>query len=281
VEKLIMNRFYNLPSVLMGTAVVASVVITQPVFAQSARDVAKVAIPSTVQINNTLSPGDSGSGVIIAKNGNTYTLLTANHVVKNPNSEYIIRTYNGKEYTVTTVQSLSGKQGNLDLAIAKFESKEDLAIAPLANSDETSIGSGIYVSGYPLPAKGGTEREYAFTNGQVINIRPSNNEGYTMRYDAVTRRGMSGGPVFDVSGRVVGIHGQGDTVGTVQNEAGGRNEEVKTGLNSAIPSNTVLASISQAGVDKSGMKFDNKPAANVNAEKVSQNDVNNWFVDIA
>jgi serine protease Do len=281
VEKLIMNRFYNLPSVLMGTAVVASVVITQPVFAQSARDVAKVAIPSTVQINNTLSPGDSGSGVIIAKNGNTYTLLTANHVVKNPNSEYIIRTYNGKEYTVTTVQSLSGKQGNLDLAIAKFESKEDLAIAPLANSDETSIGSGIYVSGYPLPAKGGTEREYAFTNGQVINIRPSNNEGYTMRYDAVTRRGMSGGPVFDVSGRVVGIHGQGDTVGTVQNEAGGRNEEVKTGLNSAIPSNTVLASISQAGVDKSGMKFDNKPAANVNAEKVSQNDVNNWFDDIA
>ncbi|BAY40394.1 TPR repeat-containing protein [Nostoc sp. NIES-2111] len=272
-----MNRFYNLSSVLMGTAVVASVVITQPVFAQSAKDVAKVAIPTTVQINNTLSPGDSGSGVIIAKNGNTYTVLTANHVVKNPNSEYIIRTYNGKEYTVTTVQSLSGKPGNLDLAIAKFESKDDLAIAPLANSDETSIGSGVYVSGYPLPAKGGTEREYAFTNGQVTNIRPSNNEGYTMRYDAVTRRGMSGGPVFDVSGRVVGIHGQGDTVGTVQNEAGGRNEEVKTGLNSAIPSNTVLASIS----DKSGMKFDNKPPANVDAEKVSQNDVNNWFNDIA
>ncbi|BCL35603.1 serine protease [Nostoc sp. MS1] len=272
-----MNRFYNLPSVLMGTAVVASVVITQPVFAQSAKDVAKVAIPTTVQINNTLSPGDSGSGVIIAKNGNTYTVLTANHVVKNPNSEYIIRTYNGKEYTVTTVQSLSGKPGSLDLAIAKFESKDDLAIAPLANSDETSIGSGIYVSGYPLPAKGGTEREYAFTNGQVTNIRPSNNEGYTMRYDAVTRRGMSGGPVFDVSGRVVGIHGQGDTVGTVQNEAGGRNEEVKTGLNSAIPSNTVLASIS----DKSGMKFDNKPPANVDAEKVSQNDVNNWVNDIA
>ncbi|BAT51893.1 TPR repeat-containing protein [Nostoc sp. NIES-3756] len=272
-----MNRFYNLSSVLMGTAVVASVVITQPVFAQSAKDVAKVAIPTTVQINNTLSPGDSGSGVIIAKNGNTYTVLTANHVVKNPNSEYIIRTYNGKEYTVTTVQSLSGKPGNLDLAIAKFDSKDDLAIAPLANSDETSIGSGVYVSGYPLPAKGGTEREYAFTNGQVTNIRPSNNEGYTMRYDAVTRRGMSGGPVFDVSGRVVGIHGQGDTVGTVQNEAGGRNEEVKTGLNSAIPSNTVLASIS----DKSGMKFDNKPPANVDAEKVSQNDVNNWVNDIA
>lgn len=275
-----MNRFDQLPSLLAGTAVVASLVITQPVLAKSAKEVAQIAIPTTVQINNTLSPGDSGSGVIIAKNGKTYTVLTANHVVKNPNSEYIIRTYNGKEYTVTTVQSLSGKQGNLDLAIAKFDSNDELAIAPLTNSDEASIGSGVYISGYPLPAKGGTEREYAFTNGQVTNIRSSNNEGYTLRYDAVTRRGMSGGPVFDVSGRVVGIHGQGDTVGTVQNEAGGRNEELKTGLNSAIPTNTFIASISAAGIEKSGMKFDEKPPANVDSEKVSQKDVDGWFDDV-
>ncbi|MBW4675322.1 MAG: serine protease [Desmonostoc geniculatum HA4340-LM1] len=253
-----MNYFNQL---LAGTAVVASIVITQPAFAKSAKEVAKTAIPTTVQINNTLSPGDSGSGVIIAKNGKTYTILTANHVVKNPNSEYMIRTSKGQEYAVTTVQSLSENQGSLDLAIAKFESNEELPIAPLTNSDEASIGSGVYISGYPLPTGGGTEREYAFTNGQVTNIRSGNAEGYAMRYDAVTRRGMSGGPVFDVSGRVVGIHGQGDTVATVQNESGDRNEEVKTGLNSAIPTNTFLTLISQAGLDKSGMKLDNKPPA--------------------
>ncbi|UKO99312.1 S1 family peptidase [Nostoc sp. UHCC 0870] len=276
-----MNRLYPLPSLLAGTAVVASIVITQPAFAKSAKEVAQTAIPTTVQINNTLSPGDSGSGVIIAKNGNTYTALTANHVVKNPNSEYMIRTFKGKEYSVKEVQSLSGSTGSLDLAIVKFESKDGLTIAPLTNSDEASIGSGIYISGYPLPIKGGTEREYAFTNGQVTTIRSSNNEGYTMRYDAVTRRGMSGGPVFDVSGRVVGIHGQGDTVGPVQNESGGKTEEIKTGFNSAIPSNSFLGLISEAGINKSEIKLDNKPPANVDAEKVSEGDVNNWVNNLA
>lgn len=273
-----MNNFNPL---IAGTAIVASIVITQPVFAKSAKEVAKIAIPTTVQINNTLSPGDSGSGVIIAKQGNTYTVLTANHVVKNSNSEYVIRTAKGKNHPVTGVQSLAGNKGTLDLAIVKFESNEEYSIAPVTNSDEASIGSGIYISGYPIPAGNGTEREYAFTNGQVTNIRAGNAEGYTMRYDAVTRRGMSGGPVFDVSGRVVGIHGQGDTVGTVTNESGQRNEEVKTGLNSAIPINTFMAMASQAGIDKSSLKVDNKAPANQDAQKVSEKEVNGWFDNFA
>jgi serine protease Do len=87
---------------------------------------------------------------------------------------------------------------------------------------------------------------------------------------------MSGSPVFDVSGRVVEIHGQGDTVGTVQNESGSKTEEVKTRLNSAIPSNSFLELISEAGINKSEIKLDNKPPANVDAEKVLEGDVNNW-----
>jgi serine protease Do len=271
----------NFNPVIAGTAIVASIIITQPVLAKSAKEVAKIAIPTTVQINNTLSPGDSGSGVIIAKQGNTYTVLTANHVVKNSNSEYVIRTAKGKNHAVTGVQSLAGNQGSLDLAIVKFESSEEYSIAPVTNSDEASIGSGIYISGYhPISAGNGTEREYAFTNGQVTNIRSDNAEGYTMRYDAVTRRGMSGGPVFDVSGRVVGIHGQGDTGGTVKNESGQSNE-LKIGFNSAIPINTFMAIASQAGVDKSSLKFDNKAPANQDAQKVSEKEVNGWFDNIA
>jgi len=40
---------------------------------------------------------------------------------------------------------------------------------------------------------------------RVVTKRP---QGY--RYNAVTVRGMSGSPVFDTNGRVVGIHGQGE-----------------------------------------------------------------------
>jgi serine protease Do len=92
------NRFLGfnyVPSIFVGT--VAALVIVQPAIAKTAKEVAQIAIPTTVQINNTSAPDVSGSGVIISKKGKTYTVLTANHVVTNPNSEYVIRTSKGKE----------------------------------------------------------------------------------------------------------------------------------------------------------------------------------------
>ncbi|MBE9146890.1 S1 family peptidase [Planktothrix mougeotii] len=276
------NRFSSfdyVPSLIVGT--VAALVIVQPAIAKTAKEVAQIAIPTTVQINNTLVADASGSGVIISKKGNTYTVLTANHVVNNPNSEFVIKTSKGKDHPVASVKTLQKEGSGPDLAIITFETSEEYSVAPISNSDEATIGSGIYISGYPLPATGSTEREYAFTGGQVTNIRSSNSEGYTMRYDAVTRRGMSGGPVFDVSGRVIGIHGQGDTVATVNNESAGRQEEVKTGLNSAIPINTFIALMPEVNVEKSAVKIDNKPPENVDAEKVDEAQVNNWFGSFA
>ncbi|MEG4340811.1 serine protease [Microcoleus sp. D3_18_C2] len=276
------NRSNYIPGILAGTAVVATVLISQPAMAKTAREVARIAVPTTVQINNTLASDKGGSGVIIAKKGKIYTVLTANHVVINPNSEYVIVTSKKKEHKVTEVKGFQNNDSGPDLAVVMFESDEEYSVAPISNSDEAEIGSGVYISGYPLPAGvGSQEREYQFTNGQVTNVRSSNDQGYTMRYDAVTRRGMSGGPVFDVSGRVIGIHGQGDTVGRVQNEAGGRQEEVKTGFNSAIPINTFVGMMSQVGMEKSALKVDEKPAENADAEEVKPGEAQGWFGDFA
>ena len=293
------NRFLGfnyVPSIFVGT--VAALVIVQPAIAKTAKEVAQIAIPTTVQINNIVAPNLGGSGVIISKKGKTYTVLTANHVVTNPNSEYVIRTSKGKEHKVTAVKGFQNNESGPDLAVVMFESGEEYSVAPISNSDEADIGSGVYISGYPLPAEGSKEREYAFTNGLVSNVRSSNERGYTMRYDAVTRRGMSGGPVFDVSGRVIGIHGEGETVGLAtvskRDEAsqeggeGGQSvkttegqEEVKTGFNYAIPINTFVGMMSQAGMEKSDCKMDNKATENVDAEKVDDTQVNNWFDNFA
>ncbi|MEG5006148.1 serine protease [Microcoleus sp. B5-C4] len=291
------NRYNYLPGILAGTAAITIVMSQPPAMAKTAREIAKVAFPTTVQINNTVAPELGGSGVIIAKKGKIYTVLTANHVVINPNSKYTIVTANKKEHEVTEVKGFQddAKKG-LDLAVVMFESDEEYSVAPISNSDEAEIGSGVYISGFPLPAAGTKEREYAFTNGQVANIRSSNERGYTMRYDAVTRRGMSGGPVFDVSGRVIGIHGEGESGGLVtvkktdeaSQESGQSGqttkviegqEEVKTGFNYAIPINTFVGMMSQVGMEKSALKVDNKPPENVDAEKVKQSDVDNWAAD--
>jgi S1-C subfamily serine protease len=244
--------------------------------AKSPKEVAKIAIPTTVQIIDSLTGG--GSGVIIAKNGNTYTVLTANHVVKNVNSEYTIRTSKGKDYPVTAVESLQKSSSDPDLAIAKFQTSDEYPVAPISNSDGAEVGSGIYVSGYPLAVQAGAEREYEFSAGSISSRRQNEAQGYTMRYTAVTRRGMSGGPVFDTSGRVVGIHGQGESFSTVQSESGvGGQEELKTGFNAAIPINTFKSLMAQIGMSQSDLKVDNSAASDEPAREIPRNELNDLY----
>jgi serine protease Do len=269
----------RLTGLITGVALVSTIAIVAPVQAKTAREVAKVAVPSTVRIDNLISPKDGGSGVIIAKTNNTYTVLTANHVVKNPNADYQVFTSKQKTYAVKEVKSLQATAGQPDLAIVTFESNEEQAIAPVSNSDEASIGSGIYIAGYPMTGDGSAEREFEFTAGQVTSRPASKPEGYTMRYDAVTRRGMSGGPVFDVSGRLVGIHGQGDREsGTVKLESGGSttNAEIKTGFNAAVPINTFRSLMSQVNLDPSVLAVDDKQPENVAAVQPSREEVKSW-----
>ena len=64
--------------VILGTTTLA-LVQYQPVSALTPAQVNDIAKPITVMIGGL---DGKGSGVIIAKNGNTYTVLTANHVVK-------------------------------------------------------------------------------------------------------------------------------------------------------------------------------------------------------
>lgn len=251
------SRFDTLSSVLAGTTVAAlTIIISQPAIAKTPQAVANIAGPLTVQINSSL--GD-GSGVIIAKNGKTYTVLTVNHVVEKADIKYTVRTSIGKNYPATSVTRLQTAQTDADLAVVKFEGPEEYPVATIADSDQAVIGTQIFVYGYP--ATGGlfgAEREPELSPG-LVTSRPHNRpEGYTLRYQAVTWSGMSGGPVFDSEGRVIGLHGQGE-FGFAQTSSG-EVAPIKTGFNAAVPINTFIAKLTAAGMNKSELKVDNTPA---------------------
>jgi len=239
-------RFDALTIILTGAVTVAAVVGQQyAACAKTAQEIAQLAILTTVEVNNTLGFSASGSGVIIAKQGNIYTVLTTNHVVASLAQEYSIRTHLEKNYRAIRIQRLPKNDRDIDLALVQFQSREQYPVAPMGESERAVVGSSIYVAGYPLPIAFGSERKLEFTGGIVSSRLGRTSSGYGLRYQAVTRRGMSGGPVFDADGRVVGIHGQGDTVGTVKSQWNGQIEEIKTGLNSAIPIDAFTALLSQ------------------------------------
>ncbi len=181
-----------------------------------------------VEAKNEFNPG---SGFIVAKLGNTYFVATNLHVAYRPESNYGIRTYDGKVHFSTNGTASSnlakkgvtsfpilhfGKSGEdgkiqgFDLAIVGFQSNFDYPVAKvglgnLQQSDRT------FVFGWPDPGDRSPRRTCRFSPGKLQNILnpPNPNGGYGLLYSSETYRGMSGGPVFNASSEIIGIHGRG------------------------------------------------------------------------
>jgi tetratricopeptide (TPR) repeat protein len=78
-----------------------------------------------------------------------------------------------------------------------------------------------------------TESIFFFREGKVTaNSKRSFKNGYSLVYSNDTLPGMSGGPVLNADGQVVGVHGKGDRE---INSSTGTFDGPKTGFNTAIP----------------------------------------------
>jgi tetratricopeptide (TPR) repeat protein len=229
---------YLLPLACVGIAVIPCQIAASAPIGKA--EIAKIAKQTTVRI---VTSGDTyGSGVIIQKQGDVYTLLTAKHVVAKRGKIYpklTAMTANGKTIALRDVR-LASK--DVDLAIVKFTSKNNYPVAKLArNSDEIVEGMAVYVSGYPL----GTDAKkaiYSFLSGKVAanSSQPVNAYGYSMVYSNETLPGQSGGPVWNDRGEIVAVHGMGDVDSRFLEESGSRQGRVKTGFNLGIGTNILL-----------------------------------------
>ena len=136
-----------------------------------------------------------GSGFIIDKKG---IVVTNNHVIQG--AEDIIVSVNGStEYKAKVI----GTDPYMDLAVLEIESDEKFIPVSFGNSDEARIGDWVIAIGNPF-GFGGT-----VTSG-IISSR--NRDIGLTRYDdfiqtdASINQGNSGGPLFNLEGKVIGIN---------------------------------------------------------------------------
>ena len=260
-----MNFSNKIPIALIGT--VATIVIAQPtaVFAMSADEVAKIGKSITVLIHSENPDSgiiikQNGSGIIIKRNGNTYTVLTARHVFTDAQAKYEIVTPDDKRYLLN--YSSVKKLPNIDLAVVEFTSSQTYRVAKMGNSDLATEGKAAYVAGFPHPSSSRNTSIYNFTDGRITAnaSKPINDDGYSLVYSNNTEKGMSGGPVLNENGEVVGIHGRAETRAAESSSINQNFKPVKTGFNLGIPINISLRLLASFQVDL-GVNVQSAPVA--------------------
>jgi S1-C subfamily serine protease len=147
----------------------------------------------------------AGTGVIISKDG---YIMTNNHVIDNARSVSIILS-DGTRYADVRVV---GSDPLNDIAFIKVSGVSDLKPAELGDSSRVRIGQQVVAIGNALG-----QFQNTVTSGIISATgRPltasssdgSNSESLTdlIQTDAAINSGNSGGPLVDLSGRVVGIN---------------------------------------------------------------------------
>ncbi|MCT7986430.1 trypsin-like peptidase domain-containing protein [Laspinema sp. A4] len=242
------NWYSGISTVLLSLTIVTfSSALAHPQTVDE-RVIAAIAKSMTVIIQGQ----NPGSGIIIAKQGNHYTVLTAKHVLATED-DYQIITPEGTVYPIDYNQVT--KLPNLDLALTQFTSSEYYPVAVKGNSDTTTEGTGVYISGWPHPGQAITQRIFQMTSGKLSGRGMGvAEEGYELVYTNVTRSGMSGGPIFDETGLLIGIHGRAEGE-PIYNPETGDTIAVKSGFNLGIPLNLFLESATEVGVNLPYARF--------------------------
>ncbi|MDX2102252.1 MAG: DegQ family serine endoprotease [Alphaproteobacteria bacterium] len=136
-----------------------------------------------------------GSGFVIDPAG---YIVTNNHVIAE--AEEITVTFHDDS---TLRARLVGRDPRTDLALLKVEPRRPLTAVPWGDSDRARIGDWVMAIGNPFGLGGTVTVGILSARARDINAGPYDD---FLQTDASINRGNSGGPLFDMSGNVIGIN---------------------------------------------------------------------------
>ena len=151
--------------------------------------VLKKVVPCTVGLQ---VGGASGSGVIIDKEGH---ILTAGHVSSTPDRTVTIIMPDGKKLKGKSL----GRNKGIDSGLIKITDKGAWPHVEMGKSATLKRGQWVIAVGHPGGFRPGRSPVVRLGRIQVANDS-------FIRTDCTLVGGDSGGPLFDMEGRVIGIH---------------------------------------------------------------------------
>ena len=211
---------------LVGTGVFVSVnaskiknlFVSDP-FSSSLKEIDRVAASVSVKI---LDKEFLGSGFIVQQNNGQYVVVTNQHVLRAGEAPYRIQTPDGKIHLAKVVNDSIESDYEYDLALLKFNAQADYPIAKIGSSLYLEVGEPIFAAGFPYTEVDSKTSSESVSNsytdektgltiktGRIaIILNQALIEGYQIGYTNDVKKGMSGGPLFNSLGEVVGVNGK-------------------------------------------------------------------------
>lgn len=149
----------------------------------------------------------SGSGIIIGRNNDELLIVTNNHVVENSDSLFVMFIDN-KEAKAT----VKGGDAEADIAVISVDLKEideetrkNIEIATIGNSETLKVGAGVVAIGNAL----GYGQSVTVGYISALNREVQLERGFTRRLlqtDAAINPGNSGGALLNAKGELIAIN---------------------------------------------------------------------------
>ncbi len=145
-----------------------------------------------------------GTGFVVRADG---VILTSSHVVSNPSITYKVVTKKGETYDVKKID----QDPSIDFAILKITAK-DLPTLDLGESAALKVGQKVVAIGNALGRFENTVT-VGVVSGVGRGVNPASSAGIlqgtlenVIQTDAALNPGNSGGPLLDLSAKVIGIN---------------------------------------------------------------------------
>ncbi|QBF32738.1 Do family serine endopeptidase [Thalassococcus sp. S3] len=140
-----------------------------------------------------------GSGFVISEDG---YVVTNNHVIEGAD-EILIEFFPGEgQPTERLPAEVVGTDPNTDIALLKVEADNPLRFVSFGDSDTARVGDWVIAMGNPLG------QGFSVSAGIVSARNRALSGSYDdyIQTDAAINRGNSGGPLFNMSGDVIGVN---------------------------------------------------------------------------
>lgn len=149
----------------------------------------------------------TGTGFVYKKDNKKAYIMTNNHVIDEADEVEI--EFNDSDETIEA--EILGGEVYSDIAVLTIDVDDAGEVVEIGNSEELKLGDTIFTVGSPMGAtyKGTVTKGIVSGKDRMVevNLTGSTSDYYmnVLQLDAAVNPGNSGGPLCDVSGKVVGI----------------------------------------------------------------------------